>query len=90
MITLDHNKKSIAFLLISGYFVKCGIIMSFKLFTLDTLYTDFFLSGLLYIAPTPKKDWILYKIYASLIGFLIKVYFYRNNKTKPNEVEEKG
>jgi len=29
-MALDHNQKSIALLLISGYFVKCGIIMSFK------------------------------------------------------------
>jgi hypothetical protein len=59
---LHHNKKSIPFLVIRGYFVKCGIIISFILLTLVILYTDFFLSGLRYIPPTPKKSLILYKI----------------------------
>jgi len=64
-ITLDHKKKSKFFWLINGYLVKCGIITLFKSVTFDTLYTDNFLSDLVYTAPTPKKDCKLYKISVS-------------------------
>jgi hypothetical protein len=41
--------------------------MAFKSLIFVTLYTEIFLLNLLYTDPTPKKDWILYKISASSV-----------------------
>lgn len=70
--------------LISGYFLKWGIIISLKYSILDTLYTVIFLLALKYTAPTPKKSLILYKISTSLICKFISIevltlhWFYSN------------